>query len=196
MGNADCGIRIWGEVWIAEFGFGIAEWGEVDCGVRIWVCGLGRGLIGECGMGIAEWGEVDWGMRIWDCRLGGGLEDLGMRKTELQERMMKFALQMLEVAERLPKTVSGRTISNQMARSGTSVAANYRAACRGKSRADFISKLGTVEEEADETLFWLEMIEQAELLPIDDLRPHQKEADELISIVVSSINTARRNKKS
>jgi four helix bundle protein len=117
-----------------------------------------------------------------------------MNKNELQNRTMRFALQVLKLAERLPRTVSGRTISNQIARCGTSVAANYRAACRGKSRADFISKLGTVEEEADESLFWLEMIEQAGLVPADDLRPLQKEADELTTIVVSSINTARRNK--
>ena len=117
-----------------------------------------------------------------------------MNKTELQKRTMSFALRILELAEGLPKTVSGRTIANQIARSGTSVAANYRASCRGKSRADFISKLGTVEEEADETLFWLEMIEQAGLVPADDLRSLQQEADELIAIVVSSINTARRNK--
>ena len=117
-----------------------------------------------------------------------------MNKNELQSRTMRFALQVLKLAERLPRTVSGRTISNQIARCGTSVAAIYRAACRGKSRADFISKLGTVEEEADETLFWLEMIEQAGLVPTADLRPLQKEADELTAIVVSSINTARRNK--
>jgi len=73
-----------------------------------------------------------------------------MKKSDLQDRTKAFALRVLKLTEGLPKTVSGRTIANQIARSATSVAANYRAACRGKSKADFISKLGTVEEEADE----------------------------------------------
>ena len=117
-----------------------------------------------------------------------------MKKSDLQNRRKAFALRVLTLTEGLPKTVSGRTIANQIARSATSVAANYRAACRGKSKADFISKLGTVEEEADETLFWLEMIEEAGMIPSNKLGSLKKEADELIAIVVSSINTARRNR--
>jgi four helix bundle protein len=79
-------------------------------------------------------------------------------------------------------------------RSGTSVAANYRAACRGKSTADFIAKLGIVEEEADETLFWLELLEESDLVPATKLTAIKQEADELVAITVASIKTARRNR--
>jgi four helix bundle protein len=102
----------------------------------------------------------------------------------------------LKLVDALPDSVSARTIASQIARSGSSVAANYRAACRAKSRADFVSKLGTVEEEAGETLFWLEMIAAAKLLPPARLAALQKEADELIAITVSSINAARKNQQS
>lgn len=117
-----------------------------------------------------------------------------MKKNDLKDRTKAFALRILKLADVLPNSVSGRTLANQIARSGTSVAANYRAACRAKSKADFISKMGTVEEEADETLFWLEMIEESGLVPPDRLSDLKKEADELTAIAVSSINTARRNR--
>src|SRR5688572_25114257 len=88
-----------------------------------------------------------------------------MTKEELKERTIKFAIRVLKMADALPKTVSGRTVANQVARSGCSVAANYRAALRGKSRADFVSKITTVLEEADETAFWIELTDRAGLLP-------------------------------
>lgn len=116
-----------------------------------------------------------------------------MEHSNLKERTKAFALRALKVVDALPKSVSGRTLANQLARSASSVAANYRAACRAKSPADFISKMGTVEEEADESLFWLEMIEDAKLIPANRLAGLKKEADELIAITVSSINTTRRN---
>jgi len=81
-----------------------------------------------------------------------------MKKAELQERTKKFALRVLKLIERLPNTIGGRVLANQLARSATSVSANYRAACRGRSPAEFSSKLGTVAEEADESVHWLELI--------------------------------------
>src|SRR5437762_9739273 len=81
-----------------------------------------------------------------------------MKSAELQERTKSFALRVLNLIERLPKTIGGSVLANQIARSATSVGANYRAACRARSRAEFASKLGTVAEEADESLYWLELI--------------------------------------
>lgn len=107
---------------------------------------------------------------------------------------MAFALRVLEVVEALPASPKGRNMANQLCRSGTSVAANYRAACRAKSRADFISKLGTVEEEADETMFWLELICRSKILPPQRLESLIQEANEILSIVVASICTAKRNR--
>lgn len=114
-----------------------------------------------------------------------------MTEAELKFRTKRFALRMLKVVEALPRSTAGRVLGGQLARAATSVAANYRAVCRAKSRADFVSKLGTVEEEADESGFWLEMIVDAELLPAGKLLPLQKEADELTAIFVSSLKTAR-----
>ncbi len=81
-----------------------------------------------------------------------------MKTAELQERTKSFALRVLNLIERLPNTIGGSVLANQIARSATSVGANYRAACRARSRAEFASKLGTVAEEADESLYWLELI--------------------------------------
>ena len=117
-----------------------------------------------------------------------------MNPTELKERTMQFALRVLKLADALPNKPSGRTIANQVARSGTSVAANYRAALRGKSRADFINKITIVLEEADETGFWIELAERAGLLPaprLDDLRA---EAEELMKIFNATRSTARNHK--
>lgn len=117
-----------------------------------------------------------------------------MKHENLKERTMAFALRVLEVVDALPDGTKGWAISKQLVRSGTSVAANYRAANRAKSTADFIHKMGTVEEETDETLFWLELIERSELLPEERLRPLMQEADELLAIAVASIRTAKRNR--
>jgi four helix bundle protein len=80
------------------------------------------------------------------------------RALQLQQRTKKFALEFIELYRRLPRTGEARVIGNQVLRSGTSVASNYRAACRSRSKADFISRIGIVVEEADETVFWLELI--------------------------------------
>lgn len=112
-----------------------------------------------------------------------------MTETELKGRTKEFALRVLKFAEALPRTNAGRVLGGQVMRSATSVAANYRAVCRAKSRADFISKLGTVEEEADETGFWLELITDAELLPSVKVAALRQEADELTAIFVRSLKT-------
>jgi four helix bundle protein len=116
-----------------------------------------------------------------------------MKKEELKERTKKFALIIIKLVEELPNTLVGRTIGNQIIRSGTSVAANYRAACRARSNADFISKITIVEEECDETLFWLELISDANLLKKEKLHDIVKEADELTAIFTASGKTARSN---
>ena len=95
------------------------------------------------------------------------------------------------MVETLPKTSTARIISNQIIRSGTSVAANYRAACRARSKAEFIAKLGIVEEEADETLFWLELSEETGLLPSNRLKDIKQEANEITAIIVSSRKSAK-----
>lgn len=96
------------------------------------------------------------------------------------------------MTEALPKNKSADIIGKQIIRSATSVASNYRAACRGRSKAEFIAKLGIVEEEADESLFWLEMIEESKLLQAKQIKALKAEANEIISIIVTSIKTARK----
>ena len=107
---------------------------------------------------------------------------------------MRFAVRILKLADALPNKVSGRTVANQIARSGCSVAANYRSALRGKSRADFIHKIPTVLEEADETGFWIELIERAAQLPARRLAALRVEAEELIKIFNATRTTARNHK--
>ena len=113
---------------------------------------------------------------------------------DLKQRTKEFALRILRLVDTLPKTTAGRSLASQILRSATSVATNYRAACRAKSTADFIAKMGIVEEEADETLFWLELLEESELVTAAKLTAIKQEADELIAITVASIKTARRNR--
>jgi len=102
-----------------------------------------------------------------------------MNAEDLKKRTKEFALGILKLVAALPDTVQGKTIGGQLVRSGTSVASNYRAACRGRSRAEFIAKLGIVEEEADESAFWLELIIEGELLKESDVQPLLDEANEL-----------------
>src|SRR5712691_2445262 len=121
--------------------------------------------------------------------------EFGMRnEPDLKRRTKAFALRILKLVDALPKTTAGRALASQIVRSGTSVAANYRAACRAKSTADFIAKMGTIEEEADETLFWLELLEESDLVPAAKLTAIKQEANELTAITVASIKTARRNR--
>lgn len=119
-----------------------------------------------------------------------------MSERDLKKRTKEFALRILKLVDALPKTTAGRALASQIVRSGTSVAANYRAACRAKSPADFIAKLGIGEEEADETLFWLELLEESDFIAPAKLVAIKQEAHELIAITVTSIKTARRNRSS
>lgn len=114
-----------------------------------------------------------------------------MDKEQLKARTRAFALRVIRLTESLPKTETARVIGRQLLRSGTSVGANHRAASRAKSTPDFIHKMGTVEEEADECLYWMELLIEAELVERAKLAPLMKEADELLAITVSAIRTAR-----
>jgi four helix bundle protein len=113
-----------------------------------------------------------------------------MNETEMKQRTKQFALRVLKLADGLPKTRSGNAIGGQIVRSGTSVAANYRALCRAKSRADFINKTSIVEEEADESCFWLELLVDAGLLGSRQVQPLLQEANEITAILVASRKTA------
>jgi four helix bundle protein len=115
-----------------------------------------------------------------------------MTKEELKNRTKQFAIGIINIVEELPNTRSGNTIGNQLIRSGTSVAANYRSACRARSNPDFISKITIVEEESDESLFWLELILESNLLPKEKLQSMLREADELTAIFTASGKTAKQ----
>ncbi len=117
-----------------------------------------------------------------------------MNEEDLKNRTKKFALRILKLIDALPKTTAGRTVAGQLVRSGTSVAANYRAACRGKSKPDFIAKLAIVEEEADESEFWLELIQESEMLKPNLVESLSQEASEIVAIMVASRKSAANNK--
>lgn len=117
-----------------------------------------------------------------------------MKENDLLVRTKKFALRIIKLVDALPKTLAGRTIGSQLIRSGTSVSSNYRAACRGRSKAEFVAKLGIVEEEADECCHWLEMIVEAELMDERLVSDLLREANEITAIMVASKRTARSRK--
>ena len=116
-----------------------------------------------------------------------------MNEQELKSRTKQFGLRVMNLVDALPKTTAGRAIGNQLVRSGTSVGANYRAACRGRSKAEFIAKIGTVAEEADESAFWLEMIIEGGLLKSELVSALHQEAEELAAILTASGRTAKTN---
>jgi four helix bundle protein len=109
---------------------------------------------------------------------------------QLKERTKRFGLRILILLNNLPNTIGGRAVANQLVRSATSVGANYRAACRARSRAEFASKIGTVAEEADESLYWLEVIDEGKLVPHPKVISLLKEADELTAIFTSARRSA------
>ena len=117
-----------------------------------------------------------------------------MTKEEMKQRTKKFALRIIKLVESLPKEKITDVIGRQLLRAGTSVGANYRAACRGRSKADFISKMGIVEEEADESIYWMELLVEGKIVEYARLEYLMKEADEILAIIVSSIITARKNR--
>ena len=113
-----------------------------------------------------------------------------MTESELKQRTKSVALRVMKLVDELPKTASGRAIANQLIRSGTSVGANYRAACRGRSKAEFVAKLGIVIEEADETEYWLELIAEGGLMPSHRIAPLADEVHQIVAIMVTSRKTA------
>jgi four helix bundle protein len=117
-----------------------------------------------------------------------------MSNENLKRRTKRFALDVIELVENLTQDRISRVLGNQLLRAGTSVGANYRAACRARSNADFISKLGIVEEEADECGYWLELLVDADKLGQPTAESILREAHELTAIAVSSINTARKSR--
>jgi four helix bundle protein len=114
-----------------------------------------------------------------------------MTPRELRDRTKRFAVETIRLCRELPATLDGRTIAGQLIRAATSVAANYRAACRGRSRAEFIAKLGIVLEESDESLLWLELIVDSNILPRTRVDRLLKEADELTAIFTTALKTAK-----
>ena len=114
---------------------------------------------------------------------------------QLKQRTKEFSLRILRLCDALPKTPSGRAIAGQLVRSGTSVGANYRAVCRARSHAEFIAKIGIVVEEADETVYWLDLLSHTGSIPKGRLDDLQREASELLAIFSASQLTAKRNKQ-
>ena len=117
-----------------------------------------------------------------------------MDKDELKRRTKQFALRVVRFVEALPRGRTADMLGRQLLRSGTSVGANYRAACRAKSTADFIAKMGIVEEESDESVYWMELLVEAGIVKAEQLESLMKEGNEILAITVASINTARKHK--
>ena len=117
-----------------------------------------------------------------------------MTREEMKERTKAYANRVVKLCAALPNNWIARILGQQLLRSGTSVGANYRAVCRAKSNADFINKLRVVEEECDESLFWMELLVDNNLIKASRLAGLMKEADEILAIVVSSAKTARTSR--
>ncbi len=120
-----------------------------------------------------------------------------MRKNypaeELKKRAKQFAIRVVRLFQALPRSAEARTLGNQVLRSGTSVAANYRAACRARSKAEFVAKIGIVVEEIDETAFWLELLVETGIVPQARMRSLIGEANELLAIFAASQRTAKQS---
>ena len=116
-----------------------------------------------------------------------------MDADELKRRTKRFDLDVIDLVDSFPSTQPARVIGNQLLRSASSVGANYRAASRGRLKADFISKIGITIEEADESQHWLELLSEASLVSSERLKPLLQESNELIAILTASVKTARAN---
>ena len=114
-------------------------------------------------------------------------------QAEMKRRTKAFALQVVRLTESVPRTRSGDVMARQLVRCATSVGANYRAVCRARSRADFISKLGIAAEEADESLYWMELLVESGAVGEERLADLMSEANEICAILTSSIKSARTN---
>lgn len=117
-----------------------------------------------------------------------------MNAQQFQDRTKALALRVIKLVEAMPKSKTGDVIGRQVLRSATSVAANYRAACNAQSRADMLKKLKIVEEEADETLLWLELIIESQLLPESKVADLKDETRQIVKMVVASIKTLKARK--
>jgi four helix bundle protein len=134
-------------------------------------------------------------------RKGGERPETGNRKPERKslrrgdfgERTFQFGIRCVRLAESLPKTMAAQAIGRQLLRAGTSVGANYRAAVRGRSRGDFLSRMGIVEEECDEALYWIDVLIELRFVSGKRVEELRNEASEIIAVTVSSIKTARKN---
>jgi four helix bundle protein len=113
-----------------------------------------------------------------------------------KERTKKFALAVVKLVESLPRSRTAEVLGRQLLRSGTSLGANYRAACRGRSPSDVVSKLGIVEEEANESAYWMELLAEAGIVPGDGINSLKKEANEILAMTVASIKTLRSRLRS
>lgn len=118
-----------------------------------------------------------------------------MNNEQLKIRTKQFALRVIRLVEALPQTKTANVIGGQLLRSGTSVGANYRAASRARSPAEFIAKMGIVEEEADESIYWMELLIECELIKQNLLEGLLSEANQILAMVVASINMAKQNKQ-
>lgn len=114
-----------------------------------------------------------------------------MTEFEFKQRTKEIALRVIKLVGTLPHTMAAEVIGKQLLRSGTSIGANYRAACRGKSTADVLHKLAIVEEEADESLYWLELLMDSEIVPSKKLSSLYSDIDEIVAMTVASIKTLR-----
>ena len=119
-----------------------------------------------------------------------------MNSTEFQDKTKRLGLHVIRFVEVLLQNYTSRVIINQILRCALSVGANYRAVCRAKSDKDFINKMKIVEEECDETIYWLEIIEESGLAKIEVVTPLKREAKEILAMIVASINTMSKNLKS
>ena len=117
-----------------------------------------------------------------------------MTEKELKISTRKFAIDILNFVDKLPNKKSANIIGNQLGKSASSVAANYRAACRGRSHAEFVAKIGVVEEEADESVFWLDITPETKNATAEEVLPLLKEARELTAIFTAASKTAKQNK--
>jgi four helix bundle protein len=118
-----------------------------------------------------------------------------MDEKTFKERTKKFALAVVRLVESLPRTRTAEVLGRQLLRAGTSVGANYRAACRGRSAVDVAAKLGIVEEEADECIYWMELLSDSGVIPLDRLTALKKEANEIVAMTVASIKTLRSRRR-
>jgi four helix bundle protein len=133
--------------------------------------------------------------RFWILDFGLGLNFVRMTEQEFKDRTKNIAVRVIRLIEFLPHSTASQIIAKQLLRSATSIGANYRAACRGKSPADVIHKLAIVEEEADESLYWLELLIESEIVAADKLKLLKSDINEIVAMTVASIKTMRMKQR-